>query len=103
LYDHIWVYYNLFQPVQHLSEKQYAQEGGKGKLKCDAGGRDRSRIPHERLKQSGALSVEQQEKLDRLYQQPNSRRLRAEIYKRLSHLWHWYGAGQELSAAQAVA
>jgi hypothetical protein len=84
LYDLMWVYYNLFQPVLHLSEKQYAQEEGKMRRRWD-----QARPPYERLKQSGALSAEVQEKLDVLYMQTNPRQLRTEIYKRLSQLWAW--------------
>jgi hypothetical protein len=82
LYDLMWVYYNLFQPVLHLSEKHYLQEEGKMKRRWDT-----ARTPYERLKQTGALSSEQQEKLDRLHAQTNPRQLRNEIYERLAELW----------------
>lgn len=57
-------YYNLFQPVLHLSEKRYAQEEGKMRRKWD-----QARTPYVRLKQAGAgmLSQEEQERLDLLY------------------------------------
>jgi hypothetical protein len=84
LYDLMWVYYNLFQPVLHLAEKQYAQQEGKMRRRWDT-----ARTPHERLKQTEALSVEQQERLDLLYMQTNPRELRTEIYRRLSQLWAW--------------
>jgi len=29
LYDQMWAYYNLFQPVMHLAEKKVIQEPGK--------------------------------------------------------------------------
>lgn len=84
LYELMWVYYNLFQPVLHLSEKQYAQEEGKMRRKWDL-----ARTPYERLKESGALSAERQARLELLYTQTNPRQLRQEIYGRLSQLWLW--------------
>src|SRR5665811_2608017 len=36
LYDLIWVYYNLFQPVLHLTEKEYLQEEGRMR-RCESG------------------------------------------------------------------
>jgi hypothetical protein len=84
LYELMWVYYNLFQPVLHLSEKQYRLEEGKMRRKWD-----RARTPYERLKESGALSAERQARLELLYTQTNPRQLRIEIYERLSQLWLW--------------
>lgn len=91
LYDLMWVYYNLFQPVLHLAEKQYLQEEGRVRRKWD-----RARTPYERLTASGALSAKRREELDRLYAQTNPRQLRTEIYSRLSQLWRW----QELPRSQ---
>lgn len=96
LYDLMWVYYNLFQPVLHLIEKQYLKEEGKMRRKWDL-----ARTPYQRLLESGAgalglglgLGAEQQVRLDQLYLQTNPRRLRQEIYRKLSQLWAW----QELS------
>jgi hypothetical protein len=84
MYDLMWVYYNLFQPVLHLSEKQYAQQEGKMRRRWDT-----ARTPYERPKQAGGLSSEQQERLDLLHTQTNPRELRTEIYRRLSQLWAW--------------
>lgn len=53
LYELMWVYYNLFQPVLHISGKQYLQEEGRMRRKWDT-----ARTPYERVKQSGALSEE---------------------------------------------
>jgi hypothetical protein len=84
MYDLMWVYYNLFQPVLHLSEKVYMEQEGQMKRKWDL-----AKTPYERLKHSGGLSGEQQEQLEQLYAQTNPRALREEIYKRLSQLWEW--------------
>jgi hypothetical protein len=98
LYDLMWVYYNLFQPVLHLTEKQYLEEDGKVRRKWDL-----ARTPYERLKQSAALSAQEQQRLDRLYTQTNPRELRTEIYRRLSRLWKWQEQGRPLPAADAQA
>jgi len=87
LYDLMWVYYNLFQPVLHLTEKEYLQEEGRMRRKWD-----RASTPYERVKQTGALATMQQQKLDELYTQTNPRQLRAEIYRRLSQIWKWQNA-----------
>ncbi len=84
LYDQMWVYYNLFQPVLHLAEKRYMLEEGKMRRKWDE-----ARTPYERLKQTGSLPQEQRHKLDLLYEQTNPRALRLEIYRRLAQLWRW--------------
>jgi hypothetical protein len=80
LYERMWVYYNLFQPVLHLQAKELI--GDKVKRKWDA-----ARSPYERLLASAVLSQEQQERLERLYLQTNPLALRQEIYQRLAVLW----------------
>ncbi len=94
LYDLMWVYYNLFQPVLHLSEKVYLKEEGKLNRKWD-----RARTPYERLKESGALSAERQAKLDGLYKQTNPRQLRTDIYGKLSQLCHCHSSSKSQPAA----
>jgi hypothetical protein len=94
LYDLMWVYYNLFQPVLHLVEKQYLEQEGRMRRKWDM-----ATTPYERLKQTGELSREQQGKLDMLYMQTNPRQLRTEIYTRLAQLWAW----QDLTRGEQAA
>lgn len=91
LYERMWVYYNLFQPVLHLAEKAYLQEEGKMRRRWDE-----ARTPYERLKRSGSLPKEREEQLDELYRQTNPRALRHEIYRRLAQIWKWQ-AGQDCS------
>ena len=80
MYELMWLYYNLFQPVLHLSEKTVVD--GKTSRKWD-----QAQTPYARLKASGALSLQQQQRLDRLYEQSNPRQLRETIYERLARLW----------------
>ncbi len=80
LYEKMWLYYNLFQPVLHLHEKQVEPDG----IRRTG---DRAQTPYQRLLASGKLSVEQQARLQTLYEQTNPLRLRQEIYQDLAALW----------------
>jgi hypothetical protein len=91
LYEQMWIYYNLFQPVMHLSEKTVV--GDKVRRKWD-----QARTPFERLKATGKLSAQQEQRLQTLYEQTNPRNLREEIYQRLAQLW-----SQSMGSATEVA
>ncbi len=80
LYEQMWLYYNLFQPVLHLKEKQVEPQGIVRKW-------DTAQTPYQRLRASGKLSQEQQAHLQALYEQTNPLRLRQEIYQGLAALW----------------
>jgi len=73
LYERMWRYYNLFQPVLHLVAKtavdtQIRRRG------------DTAQTPYERLGSTAALPASQQTALDALYRTTNPRALRREIY-----------------------
>ena len=91
LYEQMWLYYNLFQPVLHLADKQAGPEGTQRKW-------DKAQTPYQRLLASGKLSAEQQARLQTLYEQTNPLHLRQAIYEGLTTLWQ---AGT--TAAQEVA
>jgi len=80
LYDQLWVYYNLFQPVLHLIGKEVKD----GKLHRRW---DQAQTPYQRLVASGTLAPEQQERLAALYASTNPRQLREEIYQAVEQLW----------------
>jgi|SRR5579885_461823 hypothetical protein len=80
LYEQMWLYYNLFQPVLHLAEKQVV--GDKVRRKWDA-----AKTPYERLLASGVLDAEQQAHLQQLYAQTNPLRLREALYQQLEAIW----------------
>src|SRR5215469_5760487 len=80
LYEQMWLYYNLFQPVLHLCEKTIV--GDKVHRKWD-----QAKTPYERLLASGILSPEQQACLQQLYEQTNPLQLREAIYRQLATLW----------------
>jgi hypothetical protein len=91
LYERMWLYYNLFQPVMHLSEK--IVEGDKVRRKWDE-----AQTPYQRLLATGVLSQEQQERLQTLYEQTNPLQLRKEIYTGLAVLWDGALAQNETAA-----
>src|SRR5438270_10454325 len=80
LYEQMRVYYNLFQPVMHLTAK--IVEGDKVRRKWD-----QAQTPYQRLVATGVLSPEQQAQWQTLYEQTNPLGLRKEIYTSLAALW----------------
>ncbi len=80
LYEQLWVYYNLFQPVLHLVGKEVVD----GKLRRQW---DQAQTPYQRLVASGILPSEQQGRLAALYARTNPRQLREAIYHAVERLW----------------
>ena len=91
LYERMWLYYNLLQPVMHLSEKIIAGEKVRRKW-------DQAQTPYQRLLATGVLSPEQQERLNTLYEQTNPLLLREEISTGLAVLWDGALAHNEMAA-----
>lgn len=80
LYDRLWVYYNLFQPVLHLVAKEVVD--GRVRRRWD-----RAQTPCQRLLLSGVLSPKQKARLATLYAETNPRQLRQSIYQAIERLW----------------
>lgn len=80
LYEQMWLYYNLFQPVLHLCEKTMV--GDKVVRKWDD-----AKTPYERLLESSVLSPEHQARVQQLYEHTNPFQLREAIYRQLDALW----------------
>ncbi len=78
LYDKMWLYYNFFQPVLRLCDKQYTMEQGETKVHRQW---DEAQTPLERLCATGVLDAESQARLRALRAQTNPRQLRREIYQ----------------------
>lgn len=84
LYDQMWGYYNLFQPVMRLAEKQFLpQDSGAYKVKHKY---DTAQTPFQRLGHTTAISQENREQLTILRDRTNPRQLRKEIYGLLDDL-----------------
>jgi len=80
LYDQLWLYYNLFQPVMHMIEKEVTN----GKLHRKY---DKAKTPYQRLLSTHILLPEEETRLAVLYSQTNPRQLRREIYQAVECLW----------------
>jgi len=81
LYDQLWLYYNLFQPVMHMIGKKVND----GKL-CRK--HDKAKTPYQRLLSTHILSPEEETRLAVLYSQTNPRQLRRDIYEAVECLWN---------------
>jgi hypothetical protein len=82
LYDQMWTYYNLFQPVLHLVEKTPdAADRTRVRRRWDA-----AQTPFERLCATGALAAADHAALAALREGTNPRALRREIYAGLARL-----------------
>jgi hypothetical protein len=90
LYDKLWLYYNFFQPVMHLREKQVTPLQGQPAHVTRR--YDQAQTPFERLCAAGILSDAQRQELQALRDHTNPRQLRQEIYALLDHLFSLPGA-----------
>ncbi len=80
VYGSLRLYVNFFQPVMKLKHK--TREGARVRKVYDE-----ARTPYQRLLQSGALSSEQQERLEALYRSLSPVRLLENINRELKKLW----------------
>jgi hypothetical protein len=81
IYDQMWVYYNLFQPVLHLVGKEVVE----GKVKRQW---DEARTPYQRLLATSVLADERRERLAVLHAETNPRELRRRLYELRDALWN---------------
>lgn len=79
LYDDMWLYYNLFQPVLRLADKTVID----GRLTRRW---DTAQTPYQRLLATGVLDESTHHRLEQLYAQTNPRALRTRIYRQLDQL-----------------
>jgi hypothetical protein len=85
LYDKMWLYYNLFQPVMRLCAKEYRTlDDGSLRLRRRY---DRARTPFDRLAATPHVFLEGKNALATLRDELNPRRLRQEIYTDLDALF----------------
>jgi len=90
LYDKMWLYYNLFQPVMHLVEKEVIHvQGQPTRVKrCY----DDAPTPFDRLCKTDAILPHHREQLDALRDTINPRLLRQEIYDGIDAIFKLPGA-----------
>jgi len=84
IYDAMWVYYNLFQPVLRQTEKSY-ERTPTGVLRVHRR-QDTARTPFERLLASEALSDQAREDLWAIYEVTTPHQLKHEIQDKLDLL-----------------
>jgi hypothetical protein len=90
LYDKMWLYYNFFQPVMRLTEKQWIREEDQpARIKRVY---DKAQTPFDRLCATQAISSERKATLQTLREQTNPRRLRQEIYDLIDFIFSTPGA-----------
>ncbi len=90
LYDKMWLYYNFFQPVMHLTEKTVIRE--EAQLTRIKRRYDQARTPFDRLCATTAITKEHREQLQALRDRTNPRQLRQEIYDLIGDLFALPGA-----------
>lgn len=84
LYDQLWIYSNLFQPVMRLAEKKVIPSGsGSHHVRRHY---DHARTPFDRLRATGKLDAATLDRLQQLRQSINPRNLREDIYHLIDHL-----------------
>jgi transposase InsO family protein len=79
LYDQMWLYYNFFQPVLRLTEKQRRDDQGEVRYQRKWG---EAQTPLDRLCATDVLDGAAKDRLTVLRDQTNPRQLRQEIYQR---------------------
>jgi hypothetical protein len=85
LYDLMWVYHNLFQPVMRVQEKvTLSDPGQRTRIRRHY---DQARTPFDRLCATGALAPEQQRQLAELRDATNPRQLLADIQRTREELF----------------
>jgi len=90
LYDQMWTYYNLFQPVLHLESKEVME----GRLRRRW---DRAATPYERVLRTEVLTQDTQQRLAALRAATNPRQLRRAIYVAIPRLWDLPAAGRRVA------
>lgn len=80
LYEQMGDYYNLFQPVTHLVQKEVIDERIRRRW-------DTATTPYARLLASGGIIPEAEERLAELYAKTNPRELRTTIHAAIPALW----------------
>jgi hypothetical protein len=90
LYERMWIYYNLFQPVMHLEEKEVVRQVGQ--LTRVRRRHDDARTPFDRLRATDCLLPEHRAALETLRDRTNPRLLRQQIYDALEAIFSLPGA-----------
>jgi hypothetical protein len=95
LYDMLWIYYNLFQPVMRIQEKMIVpnKEGVHRIKRCY----EDAKTPFDRLCETGILDPVGRRRLEQLRTNSNPRNLRSDIYRLIDRLHRLPGATEKRS------
>jgi hypothetical protein len=91
LYDRMWLYHNIFQPVMRLKEKRALPDPNGGATRVQRI-HDQARTPFERLCATAVLQPQARAQLEALRAATNPRQLREDIYARLDYIFSLPGA-----------
>jgi hypothetical protein len=91
LYDRMWLYHNIFQPVMRLKEKRAVPDPDGGTTRVQRI-HDQARTPFERVCATGVLEPQVRAQLEALRAATNPRQLREDIYARLDYIFSLPGA-----------
>jgi hypothetical protein len=95
LYNKMWLYYNFFQPVMHLTEKIPVHSAGQPtRIKRRY---DRAQTPFDRLCATNTIPAVDRSRFSALRDQTNPRQLRQDIYNLLDHLFALPAASPDLT------
>mgnify|MGYP001110329510 CR=1 FL=1 len=101
LYELMWLYYNLFQPVMHMTAKSITPSpGGLPKVKRHY---DQAQTPFDRACAAKALPSQRRQQLQQLRQDTNPRQLRQRIYQLRDQLLQMPNAGGIYDVRQIIA
>ena len=95
LYEQLWIYYNLFQPVMHLVGKEVVN--GHLHRKWDS-----AQPPYQRLLACHILSFAQEARLAALYTKTNPRELRKTIYTSVARLTEYTPSSKPIERKEAA-
>jgi hypothetical protein len=87
LYDKLWIYNNLFQPVMRLKEKVLVPSPEHPDRPHIKRVYDEAKTPFDRLCKTDAIPPACRQALERLRAQTNPRQLRKEIYALIDHIF----------------
>lgn len=87
LYDKLWLYNNLFQPVMRLKEKVLVPSADHPERSHIKRIHDQAKTPFDRLLETGTITPDYRQTLLRLRDRTNPRQLKEEIYALRDHVF----------------
>lgn len=89
LYEQMWLYYNFFQPVMRLKDKEHIADNGHSRTKRRF---HPAQTPLQALLKRDVVPAERQTQMETIRRQVNPRQLRQQIYEGIDELFTLPGA-----------